>query len=196
MSPPRGAGWGKGTRVFWEPVVGLVGGEAGGGLAPTLDIDLAASELLAAGELRAASPRSGRAPRRGRTLSSGGQAVSVSVFAGRVLSCWGLGELAILWRAPQQEQVVRGPVGAGMVVYLPARSDSPVLGNHGGTQQLRLPQNGLWGIRMRQLVFRSRISIQSLSHVRLFATPWTAAGQASLSITDSGVYSNSCPSSR
>ena len=28
-------------------------------------------------------------------------------------------------------------------------------------------------------------SIQSLSHVRLFATPWTAARQASLSITNS-----------
>ena len=28
-------------------------------------------------------------------------------------------------------------------------------------------------------------SVQSLSRVRLFATPWTAARQASLSITDS-----------
>ena len=28
-------------------------------------------------------------------------------------------------------------------------------------------------------------SVQSLSHVRLFATPWTAARQASLSITNS-----------
>ena len=36
-------------------------------------------------------------------------------------------------------------------------------------------------------------SVQSLSHVQLFATPWTAACQASLSITNSGVYSNSCP---
>ena len=36
-------------------------------------------------------------------------------------------------------------------------------------------------------------SVQSLSHVRLFATPWIAARQASLSITNSGVYSNSCP---
>ena len=38
-------------------------------------------------------------------------------------------------------------------------------------------------------------SVQSLSHVWLFVTPWTAARQASLSITNSGVYSNSCPSS-
>ena len=35
------------------------------------------------------------------------------------------------------------------------------------------PVNNLWG------------SVQSLSHVRLFATPWTAACQASLSITNS-----------
>ena len=39
-------------------------------------------------------------------------------------------------------------------------------------------------------------SIQSLSHVQLFATPWIAAGQASLSITISGIHSNSRPSSR
>ena len=39
-------------------------------------------------------------------------------------------------------------------------------------------------------------SVQSLSHVRLFVTPWPAAHQASLSITNSGVYSNSCPLSR
>ena len=38
-------------------------------------------------------------------------------------------------------------------------------------------------------------SVQSLSRVQLFVTPWIAAGQASLSITNSGVYSNSCPSS-
>ena len=34
-------------------------------------------------------------------------------------------------------------------------------------------------------------SVQSL---RFFATPWTAAHQASLSITNPGAYSNSCPS--
>ena len=39
-------------------------------------------------------------------------------------------------------------------------------------------------------------SVKSLSHVQLFATPWTAARQASLSITTPGVYSNSCPLSR
>ena len=38
-------------------------------------------------------------------------------------------------------------------------------------------------------------SVQSLSRVRLFATPWIAARQASLSITSSGVHSDSHPSS-
>ena len=36
-------------------------------------------------------------------------------------------------------------------------------------------------------------SVQSLSHVRLFATPWTTAHQASLSITNSWSLLNSCP---
>ena len=39
-------------------------------------------------------------------------------------------------------------------------------------------------------------SLQLLSCVLLFATPWTAALQASLSITNSGVYSNSIPLSQ
>ena len=36
-------------------------------------------------------------------------------------------------------------------------------------------------------------SVQSLSDVQLFATSWSTACQASLSITKSWVYSNSCP---
>ena len=39
-------------------------------------------------------------------------------------------------------------------------------------------------------------SVQLLSCVQLFATPWTAAHQASLSIINSGACSNSCPSSQ
>ena len=39
-------------------------------------------------------------------------------------------------------------------------------------------------------------SVQSLSRVWLFATPWTAACQASLSITNSRSLLKSCPSSR
>ena len=42
---------------------------------------------------------------------------------------------------------------------------------------------------------KSVISIQSLSCVRLLANPWTAACQASQSITNSQNCSNSCPSS-
>ena len=39
-------------------------------------------------------------------------------------------------------------------------------------------------------------SVQSLSRVWLFATPWTAARQASLSITNYQTLLNSCPSSQ
>ena len=39
-------------------------------------------------------------------------------------------------------------------------------------------------------------SVQLLSYVQLFATLWTTAHQASLSITTPGVHSDSCPSSR
>ena len=40
------------------------------------------------------------------------------------------------------------------------------------------------------------VAVQSLSRVWLFATPWTAAHQASLSFTVSRVCSNSCPLSQ
>ena len=36
-------------------------------------------------------------------------------------------------------------------------------------------------------------SVQLLSHVRLFVTPWTAAHQAPCSSPTPRVYSNSCP---
>ena len=39
-------------------------------------------------------------------------------------------------------------------------------------------------------------SVRSVTHVWLFATPWTAAHQASLSITNSRSLLNSCPWSR
>ena len=38
--------------------------------------------------------------------------------------------------------------------------------------------------------------IQLLSHVQLFATPWTVACQSSLSFTSPGTCSNSCPLSQ
>ena len=57
-------------------------------------------------------------------------------------------------------------------------------------------QKAMW--RWRQIVAKKPqfSSVQSLSCVWLFATPWTAAHQASLSITTPGIYSNSCPLSR
>ena len=47
-----------------------------------------------------------------------------------------------------------------------------------------------------QICIPSIIVVQSLSHVQLFATPRTAALQASLSFTVLGVCSNSCPLSQ
>ena len=54
-----------------------------------------------------------------------------------------------------------------------------------------------WYKRWRNpLLFLAVSSVQSLSHVWCFATPWITARQASLSITNSRSYPNSCPSSR
>ena len=50
----------------------------------------------------------------------------------------------------------------------------------------------MWVI-FNELIF---VSVQLLSHVQLFATPWTAARQSSLSITNTGACSNSCPLSQ
>ena len=40
-----------------------------------------------------------------------------------------------------------------------------------------------WGRQMYQQILAIVVAVQSLSHVRLFAAPWTAAHQASLSFT-------------
>ena len=58
----------------------------------------------------------------------------------------------------------------------------------------------LGGLReLRKLLWSQSVlqfsSVHSFIRVRLFATPCTAAHQASLSITNSRVYSSSCPSS-
>ena len=54
----------------------------------------------------------------------------------------------------------------------------------------------IYKINPKQLRKWQFSSVQSLSCVWLFVTPWIAARQASLSITNSGVHSNSCPSSQ
>ena len=43
----------------------------------------------------------------------------------------------------------------------------------------------VWGGISKEFGFTDISSFQSLSHVQIFATPWTAAHQASLSITNS-----------
>ena len=53
------------------------------------------------------------------------------------------------------------------------------------TQHSKNKDHGIWSHQFS--------SVQSLSHVRLFATPWSTACQASLSITDCRVHPNLCP---
>ena len=49
-----------------------------------------------------------------------------------------------------------------------------------------LPGSSVHGISQARILERVQFSsVQSFSHVQLFATPWTAACQASLSITNS-----------
>src|SRR5574337_177437 len=50
-------------------------------------------------------------------------------------------------------------------------------------KQPRCPSADEW-IRKLWYIYTMEYSVQSLSHVRLFATPWTVACQASLSITN------------
>ena len=57
-----------------------------------------------------------------------------------------------------------------------------------GLEHLDLPLSNTWFVEELQFS-----SVQSLSCVWLFVTPWTAARQASLSMTNSGACSNSCP---
>ena len=62
-----------------------------------------------------------------------------------------------------------------------------------------LEQKGTWLKQINTLAKRQKSqfsSVQSLSPVRLFATPWIAACQASLRITNSRSLPNSCPLSR
>ena len=49
---------------------------------------------------------------------------------------------------------------------------------------------------IKEMFLYCPVSVQLLSRVQLFETPRTAVGQASLSITNSQVYSNSSPSSQ
>ena len=58
----------------------------------------------------------------------------------------------------------------------------------------RCPSADEW-IRKLWYIYTMEYSVQSLSRVRLFSTPWITAHQASLSITTHGVYPNSCPMS-
>ena len=57
--------------------------------------------------------------------------------------------------------------------------------SQGLTLQVRFSRRAVWGLLCNILLFTLFSSAQSLSHVQLFATPWSAACQASLSIASS-----------
>ena len=61
---------------------------------------------------------------------------------------------------------------------------------------IRLRRKGLIYPEVEELHGLKLVVVQSLSHVQLFATPWTTACQISLSFTILGVCSNSCLLSR
>ena len=56
--------------------------------------------------------------------------------------------------------------------------------------------NNLPEVTSRTKICNQFSSVQSLSRIWLFATPWITARQTSLSITNSRSHSDSCPSSR
>ena len=71
-------------------------------------------------------------------------------------------------------------------------SKNRVSGNKGTVLACQLSWSGRWLEKNFQTWDRMFRSIQSLSHVRLFATPWTAACRPPCPSPTPGVYSNSC----
>ena len=85
-----------------------------------------------------------------------------------------------------------GPAGPCSVVTVAASQDD----QGDGHQSHWLPLSGS-GVTLLKLVDNMvELVVQSLSCVRLFATPWTTARQASLSFTVSWNLLNSWPSSQ
>ena len=75
-------------------------------------------------------------------------------------------------------------------------SKNRVSGNKGTVLACQLSWSGRGLEKNFQTWNRMFSSIQSLSHVRLFATPWTAACRPPCPSPTPGVYSNSCQLSR
>ena len=75
-----------------------------------------------------------------------------------------------------------------MVKILPTKQDMcsiPGSGRSSGEENGNPLQYYYLGNLINRGAWQDTLSVQSLSYVRLFATPWTAACQASLSITNS-----------
>ena len=63
------------------------------------------------------------------------------------------------------------------------KSGGQSIGASASASILPMKIQGWFPLRMTGLISFSSVVVQSLSHVQLFVTPWTAACQASLSIT-------------
>ena len=78
--------------------------------------------------------------------------------------------------------------GGSVVKILPTKQDMcsiPGSGRSSGEENGNPLQYYYLGNPINRGAWQDTLSVQSLSYVRLFATPWTAARQASLSITNS-----------
>ena len=94
-----------------------------------------------------------------------------------------------LWRKLSAEELMLLNCGVG-------EDSSESLGLQGSNQFIlkqRVRWPGLWNQPHYSTLCHYYRVVQSLSQVRLFATPWAEAWQAFLSITNSRTYSNSCP---
>ena len=96
----------------------------------------------------------------------------------------GLGEVGLpgrVWDPPPGQQLQDTSVSV-RVVTATISCDARL---HGETVSLLRPGSLKWIPQNHKPASGKANSVESLSHVRLFAAPWTAAHQVSLSITNS-----------
>ena len=104
--------------------------------------------------------------------------------------------LQSMWpKSPQTKDCSTWPwKGAGFPYFWFKRKRLPCETLHAaGSHHTHYKQKGLENDFYKETCISS---VQLLSHIQLFATPWSAGCQASLSITNSWSYPNSCPLSQ
>ena len=100
-----------------------------------------------------------------------------------------------VWSLGQEDPLEKGMATHSSILAW----ETPWTEESGGLQSMELQRVGVTEQQTLSLLW-SKVyqfsSVQLLSRVRLFATPWTTARQASLSITNSQSPPNPCPWSR